>query len=68
MKLEFYLKCRKEHLAVNIMPLSATFHSLEKVHLDIFSLTCIFLSLASEIGAIMQKQSLPSTSHVQKPL
>jgi len=68
MKLEFCLKCRNEHLAVKIMPPSATFHSLEKIHTDIFSFTCIFLPMASEIGAIMQKQYLPSTFRAQKPL
>lgn len=50
------------------MPLSDRFHSFEKVHTGIFSLTCIFLSLASEIGAVIQKQYLPSTFHAQKPL
>lgn len=55
MKLEFCLKCGKEHLAVNMMPLSVTIHSLENVSGDIFSLTCRFLSLASEIAAVNAK-------------
>lgn len=50
------------------MPLSATFHSLEKVHTDIFSFTSIFVSVSSEIGAVMQKQYLPSAFRAQKPL
>lgn len=52
MKLEFCLKHGKEHLAVNMMPLSVTIHSPENVSGDIFSLTCRFLSLASEIAAV----------------
>lgn len=68
MKLEFCLKCGKEHLAVNTMPLSATIHSLENVSGDIFSLTCRFLSLASETAAVNAKLYLPSTFHAQKLL
>lgn len=36
MMLEFCLMCRKEHLAVNIRPSFAAFHSIEKVHRDFF--------------------------------
>lgn len=35
MKLEFCLKYREEHLAVNVRPLFVAFYSLEKVNTDI---------------------------------
>lgn len=67
MTLEFCLMCRKEHLAVNIRPL-LHFILLRRFTEIFLSLICMFLSMASEGDALMQKQYLLPIFHAQKPL
>lgn len=67
MKLEF-VKCREEHLAVSIRPLLLHCILLKKLIQIFLSLICVYLSLASEVDALMQKQYLPPIFLAQKPL
>lgn len=64
MKLEFCLKYREEHLAVNIRPLFVAFHSLGKVNADIsYSHLCVFMGLLKLMLLCKSSTCLPFFLH-----